>query len=83
MADQKVPQSPEEYPAEVREALHQSEVSHEGEAREGGDDKMSNHMGAVETEPSPVTPPMDGPSQVTQGTLDDEGIDPREELDGG
>lgn len=78
-----VPQSPEEYPTAVREELEQDEITHEGEAREAGDEPMSSHLGATEMEPTPVTPPMDGPSQVTQGTLDDVDIDPREELHGG
>jgi hypothetical protein len=83
MAEEKVPQSPEEYPADVREELQQTDVSHVGEKRTQGDSEMSNHLGAKETEVSTVTPPMTGPSQVTQGPLDDADIEPREELTGG
>lgn len=86
MSQHKVPPSPEEYPADVREELEQHEVTHEGEERDAprrSDEPASSHLGAVETEPTPVTPPMDGPSQVTEGTLDDAGIEPREELHGG
>lgn len=83
MAENEVPQSPEEYPADVRRELDQTGITHEGEARHGGDDEMSNHLGATETEVTPVTPPMDGPSRVTEGSLEDAGIEPREELHGG
>jgi hypothetical protein len=78
-----VPESPEEYPEEVREELGQHEISHDGKARAGGDEEMSDHMGAVETEPTPVTPPMSGPSKVTEGSMEDAGIEPEEELHGG
>jgi len=83
MADSGIPQSPEEYPAEVRKELDQQEVTHRGEAREGGDESLSNHMGAVENEQTPVTPPMEGPSNLIEGESDQSGIDPREELHGG
>lgn len=84
MSDHKVPKSPEEYPADVREELDQEGVSHEGEARHAeGHEEMEAHMGATEEEPTPVTPPMEGPSKVTKGSLDDAQIEPREELTGG
>ncbi|MGH2542293.1 MAG: hypothetical protein ACRDIB_05840 [Ardenticatenaceae bacterium] len=83
MPEDKIPQSPEEYPPSVREELEQTDVSHVGEEREGDNEEMSDHLGARESEPTPVTPPMTGPSKVTEGTLDDAGIEPREELTGG
>lgn len=85
MSHPKTPQSPEEYPAPVREALHQEGVSHEGEARPPDEQAtMSEHMGAEETEPTPVTPPMNRPDTLIEGNeATDLGIDPREELTGG
>ncbi len=84
MTDQKVPQSPEEYPADVRQDLQQHDVSHEGDKREAGtSEEMSPHLGAVEDETSLVTPPMEGPSKLTEGSDNDLGIDPHEEISGG
>lgn len=84
MSEKKPPQSPEEYPRDVREALDQHDVTHEGKAREAHEDEEpGGHMGAVEDEPTPVTPPMAGPDKVIRGDASDEGIDPREELTGG
>lgn len=80
---ERIPQSPEKYPADVREELDQELISHEGEARDESDVTPSGHMGAQEDETTPVIPPMTGPSQITEGAPDDDGIDPREELHGG
>ncbi|HET7079320.1 MAG TPA: hypothetical protein VFM49_17945 [Chloroflexia bacterium] len=59
-----VPQSPEVQPADVREELDQTQVSHEGrqEATRGG--KPSTHMGATEDAVTPVVPPMRGPGNL-------------------
>ncbi|MDQ4077449.1 MAG: hypothetical protein M3220_14530 [Chloroflexota bacterium] len=83
MPDENVPQSPEEYPEDVREELDQTDMTHVGEAREDGDEEMDDHMGARETETTSATPPMTGPSKLTKGTTEDMGIEPREELTGG
>lgn len=80
---ERIPQSPEKYPPDVREELDQELISHEGEARDEGDAALSDHMGAQEDETTPVIPPMTGPSRITEGAADDDGIDPREELHGG
>lgn len=55
-------------------------VSREGEARAGGDGHMSDHMGAVEDETTPVVPPMD---RAPDGEDDDVEMEPRDELTGG
>lgn len=88
MTDQTTPQSPEEYPADVRQELQQQDVTHEGEERQADDVETEDatthsHMGAVDTEPTPVTPPMSGPDELTEGEVDDTGIDPTEEISGG
>jgi hypothetical protein len=84
MTDQTIPQSPEEYPTNVRRELSQHDVTHEGEERQADEGEgRSSHMGAVDTEVTPVTPPMEGPSEVTEGEIDDAGIDPAEEIPGG
>ncbi|HBY93147.1 MAG: hypothetical protein M5U01_08775 [Ardenticatenaceae bacterium] len=83
MTDPKTPQSPEEYPADVRRELDQQLISHKGEARDDGNATMSDHMGAEEDETTPVIPPMTGPAQIVEGTPDDNSIDPHEELHGG
>lgn len=58
-------------------------VDYEGTEREGGDDEMSNHMGAVETEVEATLPPTTGPADVDDGPINPADIDPREELTGG
>lgn len=85
MSDPKTPQSPEEYPAHVREELNQEAISHEGESRPADEQEtMSHHLGAAETEPTPVTPPMTGPEKLIEGDENEElDIDPRQELTGG
>jgi hypothetical protein len=83
MADDVAPRAPEEYPQDVRDELHQTDVTHEGDERREGDGATDGHMGAVETEVASVTPPMEGPSKIVRGSTDDAGIDPREELHGG
>ena len=77
-----VPQSPETQPADVREQLDQDLISHEGTRRSGDEsgEAHSGYMGAVETEVTPVMPPVRGPDDlVSQGDGDDD-IDPADEL---
>lgn len=93
---QGVPQSPEEQPAYVRQELDQDEITHEGDYRQPGtdsDESASMHLGAVDTEVVPVTPPMSGPADLVgernenaQGNetghtqTGEETVDPRDEL---
>ncbi|HEX8681986.1 MAG TPA: hypothetical protein VF707_06725 [Ardenticatenaceae bacterium] len=84
MTDLNVPNSPEEYPADVREELHQHDVTHEGTERVAEpEEEMSAHLGAVDTETSLVTPPMRGPTLLTEGEDENMGIDPADEIPGG
>lgn len=77
MSSHSTGQTPEETPDDV---MNPPEISHDGEARRGGDRKMSDHMGAEEDEPTPVVPPME---RGIDGEDDGVEIDPREELTGG
>jgi hypothetical protein len=91
--DQNTPQSPETQPADVREELHQENVSHQGQPRdaEGAGPTPSSHFGAVEDEQSghvdqvPVTPPMEGSYDLIDGdnNLQDIDVDPQREIPGG
>jgi hypothetical protein len=77
------PMSPEVEPADVREDLQQDQVTHVGERRDpmAPDHNMSDHMGAVDGETTPVRAPMTGPMDMTEGGEDyDDIIDPRDEL---
>ena len=91
------PKSPETQAPNVREELDQDLITHQGERRmpangakvHGG----KHHMGALEDENVPVTPPMSGPADLIgeddengQGNetghtkVGEETFDPREEL---
>jgi hypothetical protein len=92
--EQAMPQSPETQPAEVREELHQENITHEGQQRTADDagPTPTSHFGAVEddyrghVDQTPVTPPMQGPANLID---DREGedpsvfIDPHSEIPGG
>jgi len=78
-----IPKSPETQSSDVREQLEQTGVSHDGEAREAGETQPggSGHRGAVETEVTPIMPPVRGPTDLvgdapTGGNL----IDPGDEI---
>ncbi len=95
-SSQETPQSPEEQPAYVRQELDQEDISHEGDYRQpdpSSSESASMHMGAVDTEVVPVTPPMSGPADLVgehnenaQGNetghtqTGGETVDPRDEL---
>ncbi len=88
-----VPQSPETQSADVREELHQENVTHEGQPRSAEDagPTPSSHFGAVEddqaghVDQTPVTPPMEGPYNVVDGTDEKQStdVDPHTEIPGG
>ena len=84
------PQSPETQPAEVREELHQENISKQGQPRTADDAgaTQSSHFGAVEDDASghsdqvTVTPPMEGPYNVTGDDADHQSmdVDPQDEI---
>ena len=86
---ERVPQSPEVQPPAVREQLHQDNMTHRGteeRVRAGG---PAEHLGADETEVTPIVPPMRGPGNLVGGTApgeaganseDDDLIDPADEI---
>lgn len=81
--DTEVPQSPETQPPEVRDELDQTQITHEGTARDGEqvETNSSSHMGAVEDEVTTVQPPMSGPDDLLGN--DDQGeqvFDPADEI---
>lgn len=94
--DEGTPQSPEVQPEYVREELDQDLVTHEGEYRNpaaGGQRGGGMHLGALDTEVVPITPPMSGPADLigehnenAQGNetgsteIGEETLDPRDEL---
>lgn len=90
---QNVPQSPETQPPDVREELHQENVTHQGEPRSAEDagPTPSSHFGAVEDDQSghvdqtPVTPPMEGPYDLVgdEDSRQDIDVDPHREIPGG
>jgi hypothetical protein len=78
-----VPQSPEVQPAPVRDQLDQTLTTHEGTERDAqsADPGSSSHLGAVDTEVTPITPPMSGPDDlVGDEDVDDDLIDPAAEI---
>ena len=78
-----VPQSPETQSPDVREQLHQDQVSHEGTTRTGAQTwpDAATHMGAVDTEVTPIMPIMRGPSDlVGEEESGDDLIDPADEI---
>ncbi len=85
-----IPQSPENQPANVREELDQTLISHEGTPRPPDADvdpeSPQEYMGALESDVTPVTPLTTGPLDFVgdEPDGDDEtGIDPRDEIPGG
>jgi hypothetical protein len=58
------PQSPELQPAGVRDQLHQTQVTHEGEAESVEGSSQSAHLGATDEQMTPITPPMHGPGNL-------------------
>lgn len=83
--------TPANQPAATRDELDQQNISKQGEARTAADagPEPDSHFGAVEdtgeSDQQLVTPPMDGPSNVTgdddaTGSLD---VDPQDEIMGG
>ena len=78
-----VPQSPETQPPDVREQLDQEQISHDGTVRSGEVilPGTSGYMGAVESDVTPITPPMRGPADLVGAEEDgDDLIDPADEL---
>ncbi len=78
-----VPQSPETQPSDIREQLDQEQISHEGTAQSGGHPHPGTwHQGALESEVTPITPPMRGPGDLVGSEEDDDDdlIDPGDEL---
>jgi hypothetical protein len=78
-----VPQSPETQPPEVRDELDQTQITHEGTARDGDDvdTNTSSHLGAVEDEVTAVQAPMRSPEDLVGN--DDQGeqiVDPADEI---
>ena len=84
-------QSPETQSTDVREQLHQENISKVGQARTADDagETQTSHFGAVEDEQSghvdmvPVTPPMEGPYNLVGGEeadLQDTDVDPHDEI---
>lgn len=81
--DTEVPQSPETQSPAVRDELDQTQITHEGVARDGEqvNTSSSSHLGAVEDEVTPVQPPMSGPDDLLGD--DDRGeqvFDPADEI---
>jgi hypothetical protein len=91
------PKSPETQEPGVREELEQDMVTHQGDWRKAGSRGEGlggkHHLGALEDENVPVTPPMSGPADLVgeddadgQGNetghtkVGEETFDPREEL---
>jgi hypothetical protein len=77
-----VPQSPETQPADVRDELDQTQITHDGRARDGDTGSTpSAHLGAVEDEVTPVQPPMRSPDDLVGDEDQDETeIDPADEI---
>lgn len=94
MDDQRTPnppQAPETQPADIREQLHQENISKQGQPRDaaGVGPEPDSHFGAVEDDRSghvdmtPVTPPMEGPYNLVGGeedNLQDMDVDPQDEI---
>ena len=91
------PKSPETQAPNVREELDQDMITHKGEWRTSADNARrragKHHLGALEDENVPVTPPMSGPADLigeddenAQGNetgktkVGEETFDPRDEL---
>ena len=88
------PQAPETQPADVREQLHQENITKVGDPRPASDagETQSSHFGAVEDETTGrsdqqvVTPPMEGPYNLVDDSSDvdqSEDVDPQDEINSG
>ncbi len=86
------PASPPTQPADVREELNQENIDKTGKPRTAADagPEPDSHFGAVEdpttgeSDQKTVTPPMEGPSNVTGGSDDTSlDVDPQQEIPGG
>jgi hypothetical protein len=88
------PQAPETQTADVREQLHQENISKVGDVRDASDAGAtpSSHFGAVEddmtghSDQQVVTPPMNGPYNLIEGDEDQDksaDVDPEDEIVGG
>ncbi len=90
------PQSPATQSADVREELHQDNISKQGDQRNAVDAgaEMASHFGAVEDDATGhsdqvlVTPPMNGPYNLIEGEGAEGGdqsqdVDPEDEIVGG
>lgn len=79
------PASPETQPGAVRDELQQRDVSHQGQKLEASPeaDDAQKHMGATEDQVTPVTPPMEGPANLTSqedSSPANDSIDPQTEI---
>jgi hypothetical protein len=76
------PASPEEQPADVRQALDQELITHQGKKVQPPKDKAEpqSYMGAKEENVTPIQPPMTGASKVTEEAEDESNVNPRNEL---
>ena len=79
------PASPETQPGSVRDELQQRDVTHQGQKLEASPaaEDAQKHMGATEEQVTPITPPMEGPSNLTaqaDSTPANDSIDPQTEL---
>jgi hypothetical protein len=85
---QGTPQSPEVESPRVREELHQTDVSHEGDPQPPAAGGPSQHLGATDEEMTPVRAPMRGPENLVGPSggpggaedADDDLIDPADEI---
>lgn len=75
----RVPQSPEVAPSAVREQLQQENVTHEGAEEAVRAEPADQHLGANETEVTPIRAPMRGPGNLVGAGASG---DSREEPDG-
>jgi hypothetical protein len=91
---QDAPQAPETQPAHVRKELDQENIDKVGTPRTAADagPKQDSSFGAVEDDKTGesdmqvVTPPMNGPSNVTESDRGEDqsmDVDPQDEIVGG
>jgi len=78
-AQNRVPNAPELQPADVREELHQSQVSHQGDQQTPTPGLASAHLGATDDEVAPVMPPMRGPGNLVGASGSGDSADPPED----
>jgi len=75
------PQSPEAQAPEVRDALQQRLVSHEGTAEPSRPGTQSAHLGGTETEVTPIQAPMAGPGNLVGPSAGGDSADDGEDAD--